>query len=234
MKLAVIAMALSMMLSFGFLGGCTKHEEAPAQQPADQAAPAVPSEAPAAAVTAAGASGASAQPVSTKATAEADLTPDAAGLSKAVVVMKSSRGTIRFKLYSKDAPKTAKRFVELVQSKFYNGLTFHRIEPGFVVQTGDPKSKLKDPTQVGSGGSGQKLKAEFNGRKHVRGTVAMARAVDPDSADSQFYITLGTFPHLDNNYTIFGQVVDYGEKQADKDVLDRIRQWDEIIDIHIE
>lgn len=163
-----------------------------------------------------------------------DLTPDAQGLSKAVVVMKTGKGTIKFKLYSKDAPNTTKRFAELVHSKFYNGLAFHRVVPGFVVQAGDPKSRNKNDPAVGTGGSGTKLKAEFNGRRHTRGTVAMARAADPDSADSQFYISMGAFPHLDNNYTVVGQVVDFGEKVADKDVLDRIRQWDEITEMHLE
>ena len=128
-----------------------------------------------------------------------DLTVDEAGLSKAVVTMETDKGTIKFKFYAKDAPNTTKRFVELIQSNFYNGLNFHRYEPGFVIQGGDPQGN-------GTGGSGQKLKAEFNARKHVLGTVAMARAQDPDSADSQFYIVLAPAPHLDGNYTAFGQV----------------------------
>lgn len=163
-----------------------------------------------------------------------DLTPDANGLSKSTVVMKTSKGVLKFKLYSKDAPNTVKRFAELIQSKFYNGLSFHRVVPGFVVQTGDPKSKNKNDPTVGTGGSGEKLKAEINGRKHVRGTVAMARAQDLDSADSQFYISLGTWPHLDNAYTVIGQVVDYGEKVNGKDVLDRIVQWDDVVEMHFE
>lgn len=163
-----------------------------------------------------------------------DLSTDANGLSKATVVLKTAKGTLKFKFYSKDAPNTVKRMVELIQSKFFDGLAFHRVVPGFVVQSGDPKSKNKSDPAVGTGGSGQKLKAEFNGRKHVRGTVAMARAADPDSADSQFYICLGAFPHLDGQYTVIGQVVDYGEKVNDKDVLDRITLWDEITDMHLE
>lgn len=225
MKLA----ALALVLSLGIFGGCTKEskqEEAP--QPA--ATSSVASATTDVGTGAAAAPGAAATP----APGEVDLTPDASGLSKAVVVMKTSRGTIKFKFYSKDAPNTVKRFAELVQSKFYNGLAFHRVVPGFVVQAGDPKSKNKNDPSVGTGGTGQKLKAEFNGRRHERGAVAMARAADPDSADSQFYIAMGTFPHLDNNYTVFGKVIDFGEKQSDKDVLDRIRQWDEIIDMHIE
>ncbi|MGE4232231.1 MAG: peptidylprolyl isomerase [Bacteriovoracia bacterium] len=163
-----------------------------------------------------------------------DLTADANGLSKATVIVKTSKGTLKFKFFSKDAPNTVKRFVQLVQEKFYNGLAFHRVVPGFVVQGGDPKSRNKNDPTVGTGGSGTRLKAEFNGRKHVRGTVAMARSSDPDSADSQFYFCLSSFPHLDGQYTVFGQVVDYGEKVGDKDVLDRISPWDEIIEMHIE
>ncbi len=167
-------------------------------------------------------------------TAGPDLTTDSSGLSKAVVVMKTSKGTVKFKFYSKDAPKTVSRFVELVQSKFYDGLSFHRVVPGFVVQTGDPKSKNKSDPTLGTGGSGVKQKAEFNSRKHVRGTIAMARAADPDSADSQFYIAMGTYPHLDEKYTVFGQVVDFGEKVGDKDVVDRVTVGDDLLSIHIE
>jgi cyclophilin family peptidyl-prolyl cis-trans isomerase len=130
-----------------------------------------------------------------------DLTVDANGLSKATVTIKTEVGTIKYKFYPKDAPETVKRMIELIQQGFYNGLVFHRVEPGFVIQGGDPLGN-------GSGGSGQKLKAEFNARKHVEGTVAMARAQDPNSADAQFYISMGTHPHLDNNYTVFGQVVE--------------------------
>lgn len=215
------------------LGGCTKtpapqdDAQKPAAQPATNETAAQP-----AAVTA---SGSSAGPSGgAVVSSNLDLTTDAAGLSKAVVVLKTARGTMKFRFYPKDAPNTVKRFIELAQSKFYNGLAFHRVVPGFVVQVGDPKSRNKNDPSIGTGGSGVKLKAEFNSRKHERGTVAMARAADPDSADSQFYITMGSFPHLDNNYTVFGKVVDYGEKQGDQDVLDRIRQGDEIIEMHVE
>jgi cyclophilin family peptidyl-prolyl cis-trans isomerase len=128
-----------------------------------------------------------------------DLTVDEAGLSKAVVTIETDKGMIKFRFYAKDAPNTVARIVQLIQSNFYNGLTFHRVVPDFVIQGGDPNGN-------GTGGSGQKLKAEFNSRKHVEGTVAMARANDPDSADSQFYIALGPIPHLDGSYTVFGQV----------------------------
>jgi cyclophilin family peptidyl-prolyl cis-trans isomerase len=159
-----------------------------------------------------------------------DLTVDANGLSKATVVMTTSEGVVKFKFYPNDAPNTVKRIIELVNKVenpnthapgFYNGLTFHRVIPGFVVQGGDPLGN-------GTGGSGVKLKAEFNGRHHVEGAVAMARAQDPDSADSQFYFTLGTFPHLDRSYTIFGQVTE------GMDVVKRLKIGDKIVSVVIE
>ena len=133
--------------------------------------------------------------------ANPDLTVDSNWLSKATVVVTTNAGVIKYKFYSNDAPKTVHRMIELINKGFYNGLTFHRVVPGFVIQGGDPSGN-------GTGGSGQKLDAEFNSRKHVEGAVAMARAADPNSADSQFYITLGTFPHLDKSYTVFGQVTE--------------------------
>lgn len=114
-------------------------------------------------------------------------------------IIETKHGKIEIEFYPKDAPKTVARIKELTKKGFYNGLSFHRVEPGFVVQGGDPLGN-------GTGGSGQNLPAEFNKNKHVEGTVAMARAMDPNSADSQFYICLGAAPHLDNNYTVFGQV----------------------------
>jgi cyclophilin family peptidyl-prolyl cis-trans isomerase len=130
-----------------------------------------------------------------------DLSVDANGLSKATVTLKTNKGTIKYKFYPADAPKTVHRMIELINTGFYNGLTFHRVVPGFVIQGGDPQGN-------GTGGSGQKLEPEFNNRHHVEGTLAMARAADPASADSQFYISLGTLTHLDHQYTIFGQVIE--------------------------
>lgn len=128
-----------------------------------------------------------------------ELKTDEAGLSKAVVTIETPKGKIKFRFYTQDAPNTTARIVELIKSGFYNGLNFHRVEPGFVIQGGDPNGN-------GTGGSGKKLGAEFNTRKHLLGTVAMARAQDPNSADSQFYIALGPIPQLDGSYTVFGQV----------------------------
>lgn len=130
-----------------------------------------------------------------------DLSVDANGLSKSTAVFNTTKGSFKFKFYPKDAPNTVNRIAQLIQQGFYNGIIFHRVEPGFVVQTGDP-------TGTGAGGSGVKLKAEFNDRLHGEGTVAMARTSDPDSADSQFYITFGPQPRLDHQYTVFGQVID--------------------------
>jgi peptidylprolyl isomerase len=97
------------------------------------------------------------------------------------------------------APHHVARIKELIRSGFYDGLTFHRVLDGFMVQTGDPKGD-------GTGGSGQKLKAEFSSEHHVRGICSMARSDDPNSADSQFFIMLGDAPFLDGKYTIWGKV----------------------------
>ena len=98
------------------------------------------------------------------------------------------------------APNHVKRIKELVRKGFYDGVVFHRVIRGFMAQTGDP-------TGTGTGGSGQKLKAEFNSAHHVRGTVSMARAQSPDSADSQFFICFDDADFLDGQYTVWGQVV---------------------------
>jgi peptidylprolyl isomerase len=98
------------------------------------------------------------------------------------------------------APVTCARIKTLVRQGFYNGLTFHRVIAGFMAQTGDPRGD-------GTGGSGQNLKAEFSNAPFVRGTVAMARASDPNSADSQFFIMFAPAPALDGKYTIWGEVV---------------------------
>jgi cyclophilin family peptidyl-prolyl cis-trans isomerase len=98
------------------------------------------------------------------------------------------------------APVTVARIKELVRKGFYDGIVFHRVIAGFMAQTGDP-------TGTGTGGSGKTLKAEFSQAHFVRGTVGMARAADPNSADSQFFICFAPAPFLDGKYTIFGQVV---------------------------
>jgi peptidylprolyl isomerase len=99
------------------------------------------------------------------------------------------------------APKHVKRIKELVREGFYDGIVFHRVIEGFMAQTGDP-------TGTGTGGSGKNLKAEFNKGRHVRGAVSMARAANIHSADSQFFIVFRAAPHLDGQYTYWGQVVE--------------------------
>jgi peptidylprolyl isomerase len=106
------------------------------------------------------------------------------------------------------APNHVARIKELVRQGFYDGLTFHRVIEGFVAQGGDPKGD-------GTGGSGETLAAEFSEEPHVRGTLSMARANDPDSADSQFFICFDRIPHLDGKYTVWGQVVT-GMEHVDK------------------
>lgn len=150
-----------------------------------------------------------------------DLTVDANGLSKATVVMQTTKGVVKFKFYPKDAPNTVNRMIELINQGFYNGLSFHRVVPGFVVQGGDPQG-------TGMGGSGKHLKAEFNKRRHVEGALGMARAADPDSADSQFYFTLGTHPHLDRAYTVFAQVIE------GMDVVKKIQVGDKMTSVVVE
>jgi len=118
-----------------------------------------------------------------------------------VITIELETGTVTIELYPDVAPETVASFKKLISKGFYDGLTFHRVIPGFMAQGGDPEG-------TGMGGPGFSLKAEFNDKKHVRGTLAMARSSDPDSAGSQFYICYGPQPHLDGQYTIFGQVTD--------------------------
>jgi cyclophilin family peptidyl-prolyl cis-trans isomerase len=114
-------------------------------------------------------------------------------------IMVTSKGTIELSLDAKAAPTTVNNFVFLAQEKYYDGLTFHRVEPGFVIQGGDPKGN-------GSGGPGYTIPDEASGLKHVDGALAMAKTSAPNSAGSQFYITLGALPDLDGRYTVFGAV----------------------------
>jgi peptidyl-prolyl cis-trans isomerase B (cyclophilin B) len=122
-------------------------------------------------------------------------------------VITTAKGVIKFKFFCEDAPKHSAAFIELAEKGFYDGTAFHRVEPNFVIQGGDPFSR-DGGGQPGTGGPGYYLGAEFNKRPHLDGTVAMARAGHPDSAGSQFYICLGPQAFLDGNYTVFGQVTE--------------------------
>ena len=131
------------------------------------------------------------------------------------IVIDTNMGEIKAELYPDVAPVTVKNFIDLIKKGFYNGLTFHRVIEGFMIQGGCPKGN-------GTGGPGYCIKGEFrangvkNDLKHERGVLSMARAMDPDSAGSQFFIMHETSPHLDGQYAAFGKVTD------GMDVVDRI------------
>lgn len=131
---------------------------------------------------------------------------------KAVVTMEKG-GSFTILFDPSVAPNHVANFVSLARKGFYDGTTFHRVIPSFMAQGGDP-------TGTGTGGPGYTIKAEFNPTKHVRGTVSMARKPDPDSAGSQFFVCFGDTPSLDNQYTVFGKVV------QGMDVVDKITPRD--------
>ena len=124
-------------------------------------------------------------------------------------------GEIVLRFFPDVAPGHVNNFVKLSNEGFYNGTTFHRVIPGFMIQGGDPNSKQADRSSHGMGGPGYKVKAEFNSKSHNRGIVSMARSNDPDSAGSQFFICVADAHFLDRQYTVFGEVVS-GMDVADK------------------
>ncbi len=138
-----------------------------------------------------------------------------------VAVIQTSKGTVKALLYPKDAPVTVQNFVRLSLLGFYDGLTFHRYVPNFVIQGGDP-------TGTGRGNAGYTIPLEVSERKHVEGALGMARARDPNSGSCQFYITLRPTPHLDGSYTVFGRVIE------GMDVVKQLRQGDKILRIEIQ
>jgi len=145
-----------------------------------------------------------------------NLSTDLNGLSQLSATFKTVHGNFTMRFYPQHAPHTVTRIIQLIQGGFYDGLRFQRAVPHFVVQTGPP--------QDGRPGSGQRLMAEFNDLRHVRGAVAMARpGNDPDGADNQFYIVFDTMPHLDHKFTIFAQVTD------GMDIVEQIVQDDKIL-----
>jgi len=149
--------------------------------------------------------------------------------AKGAVITLQKGGEIQIEFFPDDAPKTVENFVKLANQGFYDGQLFHRVDPGFVVQTGDPQSKTLKPgdPKLGTGGPGYTIKAEFNKRPHERGVIAMARTQDPDSAGSQFYITLAPANFLDGKYTVFGKVV------SGMNAVDSIKVGDRIASIKI-
>ncbi len=133
----------------------------------------------------------------------------------------TTRGHFIIELLPQIAPEHVNSFVFLARDKFYNGTVFHRVVPGFVAQGGDP-------TGTGTGGPGYSLPLEPSDESFVRGVVGMARAQDPDSAGSQWFVTLGDSPHLDGQYTVFGKVTEGME------IVDCIQVGDAIIDLAIQ
>ena len=141
-------------------------------------------------------------------------------MSNPIVTIKvKNYGTIEVELYPEVAPNTVNNFISLVNKGFYNGLTFHRVIPGFMIQGGCPHG-------TGTGGPGYQIKGEFlmnrfdNRLSHTNGVISMARAMSPDSAGSQFFIMTTTSPHLDGQYASFGKVTE-GMEVADKIVNSR-------------
>lgn len=122
-------------------------------------------------------------------------------------VIETKFGKIELKFFPDVAPSHVNNFIELAKKGFYDGTTFHRVIPGFMIQGGDPNTKSPDKSKHGLGGPGHTVKAEFNEKPHKRGTLSMARAADPDSAGSQFFICVADALFLDKKYTVFGEVV---------------------------
>lgn len=129
-------------------------------------------------------------------------------MEEKTAVIQTKLGEITLRFFPEVAPKHVNSFMELASSGFYDGTTFHRVVPGFVIQGGDPNTKSEDRSKHGLGGPGYTLKAEFGNMPHKRGTLSMARAADPDSAGSQFFICVADTPSLDGQYTVFGEVIE--------------------------
>ena len=125
-------------------------------------------------------------------------------------------GEIALQFYPEVAPNHVDNFCKLAKEKFYDGTTFHRVIPGFMIQGGDPNSKNPDRSTHGLGGPGYHVNAEFNDRPHKRGVLSMARAQDPNSAGSQFFICVADASFLNGQYSAFGEV------ESGMDVVDRI------------
>lgn len=136
-------------------------------------------------------------------------------MSKEIAVIETSLGKIEFEFLEDLAPGHVKNFKDLANDEFYNGTTFHRVIPGFMIQGGDPNTKSDDRSTHGQGGPGRTIKAEFSDEPHDRGIVSMARAQDPDSAGSQFFVVMKDSHFLNGQYTAFGRVIS-GMDVADK------------------
>jgi peptidyl-prolyl cis-trans isomerase B (cyclophilin B) len=153
-------------------------------------------------------------------------------MERMIAVIETNMGMIKLKLYPDVAPNHCRNFIRLAKDGFYDNLIFHRVIKGFMIQGGCPQA-------TGTGGPGWNLDAEFNQRKHLKGTLSMARSTDPNSAGSQFFICLEPQPGLDGKYTVFGQVIE-GQDVVDKigdlptDPRDRPQQEAKMERVYIE
>jgi peptidyl-prolyl cis-trans isomerase B (cyclophilin B) len=136
-------------------------------------------------------------------------------MSETKAVIETKFGNMELKFFAEVAPQHVTNFMDLAKKGCYDGTTFHRVIPGFMIQGGDPNSKNQDRSKHGSGGPGYTIKAEFNEKPHKRGVLSMARAAHPDSAGSQFFICVADSFFLDKKYTVFGEVAS-GMEVADK------------------
>jgi peptidyl-prolyl cis-trans isomerase B (cyclophilin B) len=132
-----------------------------------------------------------------------------------VAVLHTNLGDIVLKFHPEKAPGHVENFKKLVREGFYDGTKFHRVIPGFMIQGGDPNTKTGERHTHGTGGPGYQIKAEFNDTKHVKGILSAARSSDPNSAGSQFFLMVARSPHLDGQYTAYGEVVE-GIEVVDK------------------
>jgi peptidyl-prolyl cis-trans isomerase B (cyclophilin B) len=130
-------------------------------------------------------------------------------------IIETKFGNMELQFFPEVAANHVKNFIDLAKKGFYEGTLFHRVIPGFMIQGGDPNTRNPDRSKHGMGGPGYTLKAEFNDKPHKKGALSMARAADPNSAGSQFFICVAPAPFLDKQYTVFGEVVS-GMEVADK------------------
>lgn len=202
------------------IGGCgvSEKDDNAQSKSSTPASPPVPQSSPSAAQV-----GPDGKPVKTL----ADF-PDGQDGASVDAVIKTDKGNIVLRFFPDAAPVTVASFLHLARTGFYNGTAFHRVVPGFVIQGGDPLSKEPGNPNVGTGGPGYNLPAEFSSRPHKTGTLSMARSQSPSSGGSQFYICLADQPSLDGQYTVFGEVV------SGMDVVNQIAQGDVMREVTIQ
>jgi len=235
-RMLVLVWMIALILGLSALS-CAKEAEAPAAKPAPKKA--APEKAPAAgepeAEGEAGDEAVGEEAPEAEGEAEGETEPEAKKEEpkkdvKEVAVLKTGKGKIYIEFFPEKAPKHVENFKKLCKTGFYNGTMFHRVVPGFVIQGGDPNTK--DPNnramwgaggQIGPDGKEINVEAEFNDESHKRGIVSMARAQDPNSASSQFFICVADRTDLDGKYTVFGKVIK-GMDIVDKIVMVRAQR----------